>query len=283
MRYIDLDDLRLPDDWAGEAQSATHAVLGGASPSDFDNMWRDLKQRLASLSHEKCWFCETPITRSDNAVDHFRPKGRVSDAANDHRGYRWLTFAVANFRYSCTYCNSRRIDVENGTAGGKADRFPLVDESSRVYSVVASDLDFDDLLSTVQVERPAILDPCHLEDWRHLGCKRENGKPCPTSDDPQIAERVKKSIDIYHLDYDPTCKQRHTICGTLLRNVRNAKERFLEIDLDDPASVRAFESLALEVKRMIARKAPYSGEMRFILSGQRSNLHPWIQNLLEDG
>lgn len=283
MRYIDPDDLRLPDGWAEEAQAATHAVLGGASPSDFDSIWRDLKQRLAALLHDKCWFCETPVTRSDNAVDHFRPKGRVSDAAREHNGYRWLTFAATNFRFACTFCNSRRVDVEHGTAGGKADRFPLVNEAARIYQVVAADLDFDDLLATVVDERPAILDPCHLDDWRLLGCKRENGKPCPTNDDPKTVARVEKSIEVYHLDYEPTCKQRHTVAGMLLRTVRNAKEQFLKIDPIDPKTLRSFEVPAREIKRMIARKAPYSGEMRFLLSGQRSDLHPWIQELLEDG
>ncbi|MEH3119950.1 MAG: hypothetical protein PGN25_20800 [Methylorubrum populi] len=283
MRHVDLEDLRLPDGWANEAQAATHAILGGAPPSDFDGIWRDLKQRLAALLHDKCWFCETPVTRSDNAVDHFRPKSRVSDAANAHQGYRWLTFAAANFRFACTFCNSRRIDVEHGTAGGKADRFPLVHEANRVYGVVAADLDFDDLLATVQAERPGLLDPCNLDDWRLLGCKRENGNPCATSDDPEVVTRVNTSIEVYHLDHEPTCKQRHTVSGMLLRTVRKAKARFLTIDPSDPGTIRAFEASALEIKRMIARKAPYSGEMRFLLGGQRSDLHPWIQRLLEDG
>jgi len=36
--------------------------------------------------------------------------------------------AHVNFRYACIFCNGRRIDVQHGTAGGKADRFPLVNE-----------------------------------------------------------------------------------------------------------------------------------------------------------
>ncbi|MQW33440.1 hypothetical protein [Sinorhizobium meliloti] len=283
MRHVDLEDLRLPDTWSAEARCATLAVLGGADASDFDEVWRDLKQRLMGLLHDKCWFCESPVTRSDNAVDHFRPKGRVSDATQPHTGYRWLTFASANFRFACTFCNSRRVDVENGTAGGKADRFPLLDENARVYEVDPAALDFDDLMATVRAERPAILDPCHYDDWRLLGCRREDGSPCPTNDDPLTRERVIKSIEIFHLDYDPTCKQRHTVAGTLLRAVRNAKDAFLVVDPNTLGSELRFQTLALEIKRMIAKRAPYSGEMRFLLRGQRSALHPWIQELLEDG
>lgn len=283
MRYVDLEDLRLPDNWSAEARAATLAVLGGGDAADFDEIWRDLKKRLMQLMHDKCWFCESPVTRSDNAVDHFRPKGRVSDATQPHAGYRWLTFASANFRFACTFCNSRRVDVENGTAGGKADRFPLLEENARIYEVDAADLDFDNLVSTVQTEQPAILDPCHYDDWRLLGCRREDGSPCPTKDDAVTEARVSKSVEIFHLDYDPTCKQRHTVSGTLLRAVRNAKEAFQAIDPGIVESEHRFQTVALEIKRMIARKAPYSGEMRFLLRGQRSTHHPWIQELLEDG
>ncbi len=55
-----------------------------------------------------------------------------------------------------------------GTGGGKADRFPLLDEEARVYDVDATTLDFDDLLRTIRAERPAILDPCNLNDWELL-------------------------------------------------------------------------------------------------------------------
>lgn len=282
MRYIDIDDLVLPTGWSEEASAATLAVLAGAHASQFDAIWQDVKPRLSTMLDYKCWFCESPVTRSDNAVDHFRPKRRVSDAAQPHHGYRWLTFAFVNFRYACTFCNSRRIDVQHGTAGGKADRFPLVDEGTRVYEVVTDDLDFEDLLATVVAERPSILDPCAWDDWRLLGCKRENGKPCPTDDDPNNLARVEASIDVYHLDHEPTCKQRHTVAGMFLRIVRQAKARFLSIDPDDPKSIKAWQDLAREIRRMIGRAAPYSGEMRFLLGGQRSDEQPWVTKLLGD-
>jgi hypothetical protein len=211
VRYVDIEGLCLPDGWLGEAEAATRAALqNGVVPGDRDDIWRDLKAKLAELLHDKCWFCETPITRSDNAVDHFRPKGRVSDAEREHSGYRWLAFEPGNFRYACTFCNSRRIDVVHGTSGGKADRFPLLDEAVRVYEVEATTLDFHDLLRTVRGERPAILDPCNLDDWKLLGCMRENGHPCPTRDDPVAINRVEKSIEVYHLGHEPTCKHSGT-------------------------------------------------------------------------
>ena len=152
MRYVDRQMLQLPVGWLERAERATQSVANGAEPNSHSNVWRELKDGLAQLHHEKCWYCEIPIARSDNAVDHFRPKSRVSDAAREHRGYRWLAFDKANLRYACTFCNSKRRDVGGQTTGGKGDRFPLLDESRRVYNE-----------GPIDGEEPVLLDPVHLQ------------------------------------------------------------------------------------------------------------------------
>ncbi|EPK8416730.1 hypothetical protein HV073_07565 [Klebsiella michiganensis] len=282
MRYIDIEALRLHDGWFGEAEAATRAIIEGNDiPGDHEEIWRGIKAKLAEVLHNKCWFCETPIPRSDNAVDHFRPKGRVSDAAKKHTGYKWLACECANFRYACTFCNSRRIDVENGTSGGKADRFPLLNEDNRVYEIDPKSVDFDDLFKTVRGEQPTLLDPCSLNDWELLGCMRENGRPCSTKSDGTSISRVKMSIEVYHLDHEPTCKQRHLAAVRLLETVRDAKDAFLKVDINDPETEVNFTKYARRIRRMIDRNSPYSGEMVFLLRGQRSpDEHPWIDHLL---
>lgn len=249
---------------------------------DFDDLWRGVKAELGHILNEKCWFCETPVPRSDNAVDHFRPKGRVSDAARAHAGYGWLAFDPDNFRFACTLCNSRRVDAEHGTAGGKADRFPLLDESCRVYSVDPAELDYATLSRTTDAEQPLILDPCAPEDWLLLGCRLENGEPCATTDDPVAVQRVEASIDVYHLAHDSVCKLRHTVAGQLHEAVNTAKEHFLAVRTGDAVSERRFVRSLERVKRMLGWKKPYSGEMRFVLRGFRSPDHPWIARLLGD-
>jgi len=269
LRYVDRTKLVKPAGWLARAKSATQAVSNGEDPNDHSSVWRDLKDGLASLLHDKCWYCESAVDRSDNAVDHFRPKGRVSDAANPHAGYRWLAFDESNFRYACTYCNSRRKDLDNKTAGGKADRFPLFDEAQRVYAVGALD-----------AEQPLLLDPCELSDWRLLGCHQENGQPCATSAEPVPRQRAEASIEIYHLHYEPTCKRRHATAVQLLADVDEGK-RLFELATQDPARVVDFKAVATRLRRTIDREAQYSGDMHFLLRGQRSTAHPWIQELLE--
>ena len=269
MRYVDRSKLRMPTGWIQRATDAAQAVKDGADPDDYSAVWRVLKDGLADLLHDKCWYCEWPIDRSDNAVDHFRPKGRVGDATTPHSGYRWLAFDETNFRYACTYCNSRRKDVQGDTAGGKADLFPLIDESKRVYAA-----------GPVTEERPMILDPCDLKDWRLLGCQQENGQPCAASTDDVPKRRAETSIQIYHLHYEPTCKRRHTAAVQLMSDVAEGK-RLFDLSTQDPSREVDFLIVAARLRRCIDREAPFSGDMHFLLRGQRSEDHSWIQELLE--
>lgn len=268
MRYVNRSKLKKPNDWNLRANAATRAVALGANPNDYGNVWRELKDGLAALLCDKCWFCESSVDRSDNAVEHFRPKNRVSDAALPHDGYRWLAFDESNYRYACTYCNSRRKDVEGDTAGGKGDRFPLVDESQRVYAA-----------GSVALEQPLLLDPCELSDWLLLGCRRENGLPCTTSEDPEEKRRAEASIEIYHLHYQPTCNRRHAIALQVMEDIEEGKILF-EQATRDPSRKTDFKKIADRLNRAIDREAPYSGDMHFLLRGQRSESHPWIQQLL---
>jgi hypothetical protein len=271
MRFVDLAKLRLPSGWTQRAQEATQAVRAGADPSDYAHVWRELKDRLAELlPDKKCWYCESSGERADNAVDHFRPKNRVADAAAPHSGYRWLAFEPSNYRYSCTFCNSRRVDVEHDTAGGKADRFPLLDEARRVYSERGS----------IKHEGPALLDPCSIRDWKLLGCRRENGEPCAASVDAEDIRRVEISMDVYHLHFEPTCVRRHAFAIRLIADVDHAKHLFSAL-VAGKGSRADFEAVGCRIARAIDRTAEFSGEMRFVLKGERHSDHPWIQDLLE--
>ena len=109
MRYIDIDELVLPDGWLEKAATASTAVAAGAKPDDFSNVWRELKDALADLfPNKKCWYCESPVDRADNAVDHFRPKGKVSDAARPHNGYRWSLLLHTPYRVEPSLGNRPR-------------------------------------------------------------------------------------------------------------------------------------------------------------------------------
>ena len=269
MRYVDITQLRAPDGWLDRAETASKAVARGAHLNVHAAVWRELKDGLAALLCDKCWYCECLIQRSDNEVDHFRPKGRVGDAGEEHRGYRWLAFERTNFRYACTFCNSKRNVLEGGTTGGKADLFPLLDESKRVYAE-----------GPVDEEEPVLLDPCIYSDCQLLGCRKENGHPCATSADAIDNRRAEESIEVYHLSHEPTCKQRHTRAMALLTDLDEGKRRFSG-NVGDPGRRKEFLAVAKRLLSAIDRSSEFSGEMRFLMRGERSEDHPWIQELLE--
>jgi hypothetical protein len=135
--FINMDAVEIPDEWLRQAAAAGRLLRDAPDDSarkrvlrTKGGLWAKLAPTLAKVSHDKCWYCEVKQERSDMPVDHYRPKGQVSDARS-HLGYWWLAFRVDNFRFSCTYCNSRRVDVEGGTSGGKQAQFPLIDDSKR--------------------------------------------------------------------------------------------------------------------------------------------------------
>jgi hypothetical protein len=83
-------------------------------------IWREIKPLLADLQLGKCGYCERWLSTAGNelAVDHFRPKKRVTKwtksidgdidvGGDDARGYFLLAFDLQNYLAACDSCNSR--------------------------------------------------------------------------------------------------------------------------------------------------------------------------------
>lgn len=160
-------------------------------------VWGELKAILKELSNEKCWYCETKNLRSDNAVDHYRPKGNVKKAEPPHDGYWWLAFDWHNYRFTCTFCNS----VRNGetTTGGKQDHFPIHDEQDRARK------NEDD----IEEELPVLIDPVVSTDTVHIWFDEDgSAKAAQTDEDDLEFKRADISIKRYHLNHPETKEAR---------------------------------------------------------------------------
>ena len=83
-----------------------------------------------------------------------------------------------------------------------------------------------------------------------------------------------------HLHHEPTCKFRHTSAVQIMSAIDEAKGLFFASQID-PTQESGFKKAAERILRAINFKSPFSGEMRFLLSGERDTDHPWIQGLLE--
>ncbi|MCP4218082.1 MAG: hypothetical protein GY765_25790 [bacterium] len=118
---------------------------------DFPSHWRaeDIKKTLYDFHHGKCCFCERKRDRKrDSDVEHFRPKGGVSDEPG-HPGYWWLTYDWNNYFYACKSCNQEY----------KKNLFPLLPDGKRAFS------EADDL----NREHPMMVHPIDDDPERLIG------------------------------------------------------------------------------------------------------------------
>lgn len=124
------------DDWKEKAARETQELIDDAvagKPLKFkQTIWKKLKPFLLKQFHEKCGYCEGKyIAGSSLDVEHFRPKGKVTDYRDenktvmiedkdgneiDHPGYYWLAYNWRNLLLSCEKCNR---------GDGKCDQFPI--------------------------------------------------------------------------------------------------------------------------------------------------------------
>lgn len=258
MRFIDNRHLRLPDGWAEKAEAARRAVLDrGENLNGFSAVWRALKDDLADLSFDKCWYCEMPQIRSDQAVDHFRPKSL----------YRWLAFSAPNLRYSCTFCNSKRNDAETGLVGGKGDQFPLAAGSIRATAA-----------GEEGGEQPLLLNPCAADDPMLLDFN-DDGRPVARYPDHATHNlRAKTSIRLYHLDHSDLVECRRVLAIELNEKIDAANLLYARVEDGDPGIKSSFSSHVRDLKNAMAERSQLSVFARKIVSGRREI--PWIEALL---
>ncbi|NQU72974.1 MAG: hypothetical protein HQ514_20670 [Rhodospirillales bacterium] len=89
---------------------------------------KSVKNKLISLQHGKCCFCESKIRHvSHGDVEHFRPKKGYRQESGDELGrpgYYWLAYDWSNLFLACQMCNQRH----------KGNLFPLATPASRAIS-----------------------------------------------------------------------------------------------------------------------------------------------------
>lgn len=259
MRFIDNNTINQPDDdWSNRAEAAKNDVLNNdIDVETYRTVWTCCKNVLADKSHNKCWYCEIIQERSDDAVDHFRPKSK----------YKWLAFGINNFRYSCTFCNSRRRDNETGTVGGKGDKFPLADEARRATSE-----------GQENNEQPILLDPCSAHDPTLLDFLDTGHPTAKYANHPQRRERAEISINLYHLDHTDLVEKRRILAINLKKKINTANGLFDRVDTGDPSITDSYNEHVRELQNAMSEEAELSSFARRIIMGRRDLI--WIDALL---
>jgi uncharacterized protein (TIGR02646 family) len=271
MRFIDIEQLELPDGWQARADEALNqlraeiaeadaaalaagedpaagrrrAITAGVNVPARARLWRNLSPQLAKLSKRKCWYSESCNPTADKNVDHFRPKSRVEED-HTHEGYWWLAFTWRNYRYSSQWCNQRRVDDVNGTEGGKWDHFPVRSGGFRARQ------ETDD----IELEEPDLLDPIDPEDWRLLTF-RPDGRATPSQEPgTREYERAAKTIELYHLHCQELVIERRAVAGMIQRIVQDLER--LRPQITDPKLCALYKSREIELLRAIHHHAEYS-------------------------
>lgn len=263
MRYIPIQKLRCDPAWIQEASNAALAVRRAKAKDrskvidKYSHVWGRFKNALRDLSYGKCWYCESIDPRSDNAVDHYRPKGNVKDATPPHGGYWWLAFEWKNYRFSCTYCNSIRKSAE--TAGGKQDYFPLWDESARARSAK------DDL----EDELPLLLDPTKVSDVGLLAFAEDGSVgPAVSPDQKREYKGAEESRKRYHLTHPDIVERRILRLQEVRRWVEEADQYLARyVKRKEAFILHAAENRLKDVMDSVAPESPYSIAVKHLLAG----------------
>jgi hypothetical protein len=119
-----------PQDWKAEAETVT--TLLRAAPEvnravlieEYKHLWRDerIRQWLLDQFSNKCWYTEAYDSVSAPHVDHYRPKGRVTEGdGRQSAGYWWLAFVWTNYRICRQLINVKKRDVFPVVEGARAN------------------------------------------------------------------------------------------------------------------------------------------------------------------
>lgn len=256
----DVEQVEWPEGWEEKAATLRQQLIDetdeGRRAELIENnrdIWVEIKPKLRDLFNRKCWYTEAPQQGTDVDVDHFRPKKRVAevrDKANPHPGYWWLAFSPKNYRYSCIVANRRRRDVDTDIVGGKADYFPLWDETKRAWP---PEYDCDE-------EEPLLLDPCEAADVALITFK-EDGEAMSRfakKDQAKAYKRADASIQYYNLNHTDFVKERIKLRDEMRGRIQDVKKAFQKIDGGDAFHATTFKSAIKRLRMMRSDKAPYS-------------------------
>lgn len=260
MRKIDLLKMTPIPEWKKNVEIAKAKIIAESlPPSKFPAIWTELKDNLKKISHGKCWYCESRQIRSDNAVDHFRPKSL----------YPWLAYDPSNFRYTCTFCNSIRRDSATDETAGKGNNFPLFLESGRAK----------DENAFIQDEQCVLIDPCHGSEAGLIDFD-ENGEACAKyKDNAYKNERAEKSIHYYHLNHSELVEQRRKLALELQELIKEADRYYQKIEQGKIEMQDAFCNHTNKIMRKLEESAELSVFAKRIVQGYKNK--DWIDDLLQ--
>jgi hypothetical protein len=277
VRFVDLEELRAQQgvvQLIEKAEEAARTVADELDPTrraalidQQRTRWNAFRGPLEHLIGSKCWYTESRNPGTDDDVDHFRPKSRVAEAPG-HGGYWWLAFDWRNYRLSSHRANRARKNAEAEETHGKADHFPLLDETARWNSPLDA-----------CHEQPMLLDPTDPEDPPLLtyGMDGYAATAGPYADDPIANRRVASSAVYLHLNWPEFVEDRLAILRRVLDLVEEGESAAKRLGPDRRAS-DDLKRVARRLIGMASPKQPYSSAASAYIKTYRGKW--WVEKLV---
>lgn len=216
----------------------------------------DVRAALEAMFGLKCAYCESVYgATGPMTVEHYRPKGgyELPDGKLQKPGYWWLGSTWTNLLPSCTDCNSERgHDYEEARlVTGKANRFPLVDESMRSRGA-----------GQERDEKPLLLDPTVDDPEVHLEFI-EKGVVAAAETDGRECERGGETIEVLGLRRPNLVKVRRDHLRKVEGAIRRYLRAVLRFDREGGVEARAVlvEAVA-DLQDYMEGSSPYAGMAR---------------------
>lgn len=284
MIFINPHDIDFDPKWEAKARELTKELLIKKPEervafinSKRADTWGNeaLLKSLKGAVGNKCWYSEVLLDGTDPNIDHFRPKGRITEidistlekTGLTSAGYWWLAFEPKNFRLSCMHSNQRRVDEE--TQGGKWDFFPV--EGARAAEGTEWDLIEEGVLP---------FDPCCATDMALLWFSSD-GTPTLRNSSPKDEEirRLKVTIWLFHLDKKEIADRRRCNVIDIYKDIKTADATFKIWQQNGAATGSVFKTrfddAVAKLKSEIKDSKPFAKARQCAVSLSKAD-YPWI-------
>jgi uncharacterized protein (TIGR02646 family) len=207
----------------------------------------------------KCAYCESQYDQSsDGDIEHFRPKGRVSEKQPQTPGYYWLANNWDNLLLSCQHCNQRRSHQLFGdeflSSRGKVDQFPLMEN----YTHAAR---YDEGLLGEEPGR-LLINPCIAADDPEAQFSYEE----TTSVIVGKSEKGRRSIEVYALLRPHLVRARNERKQFIFWQMDVVKKELGRFNQQGTAESKADLETALDhLLKYASADQPYAGMARFFI------------------
>ena len=251
MIHIDINNNPPPQEWIDRADTITAQLLQAESCEtrnsiidNNENLWRELREYLSSLSHRKCWYSESINDGAYCHVDHFRPKKRaLNEMGENTGGYWWLSFEWRNYRFSAPATNIP-----------KKDYFHVNHNQAQSY---LDPLDAEDIL---------FLDPTEIDDPPKLAYDIE-GKVNPKSRDIMSREYLQAEYTIrilkLNIKFLDARRDKYRKATNLINDI--SKLLHLQNQQFDLFRRTNIKVKMQELKTLAAPKSEYSAAVKYCL------------------